>query len=248
MSKRVVIAVGLIAAALALSCATLGKVKNVGQTLIGYLEEAEALHAENGDYAAPLDKALQLWSDKRELLGVILAITGVFLISTHGDPAHLVNNLIVQLAAGTILEKRIGHIRYAVVYVLSGLVGNLASVGADWLSGSYGYSVGASGAVFGVLGALIFLITRMTVRSLRRQKHSSVWYQGGGAGSGDRAGRKYRSLLLRTGIMTAYLVYSGWSNPVINQAAHIGGLVCGFILCAVLMMTRPDVDLNELLQ
>lgn len=72
MSKRVVIAVGLIAAALALSCATLGKVKNVGQTLIGYLEEAEALHAENGDYAAPLDKALQLWSDKRELLGVIL--------------------------------------------------------------------------------------------------------------------------------------------------------------------------------
>jgi rhomboid protease GluP len=177
--------------------------------------------------------------------GFYRLLTAVFL---HADPAHLVNNMIVQLAAGTILEKRIGHIRYAVVYVLSGLAGNLVSVGADWMSGSYGYSVGASGAVFGVLGALIFLITRMTVRSLRRQKHSSVWYQGGGAGSGDRAGRKYRSLLLRTGIMTAYLVYSGWSNPVINQAAHIGGLVCGFILCAVLMMTRPDVDLNELLQ
>lgn len=177
--------------------------------------------------------------------GFYRLLTAVFL---HADPAHLVNNMIVQLAAGTILEKRIGHIRYVVVYVLSGLAGNLASVGADWLSGSYGYSVGASGAVFGVLGALIFLITRMTVRSLRRQKHSSVWYQGGGVGSGDLAGRKYRSLLLRTGIMTAYLVYSGWSNPVINQAAHIGGLLCGFILCAVLMMTGPDVDLNELLQ
>ena len=39
---------------------------------VAIVEEAEALHAENGDYAAPLDKALQLWSDKRELLGVIL--------------------------------------------------------------------------------------------------------------------------------------------------------------------------------
>ncbi len=176
--------------------------------------------------------------------GFYRVLTAIFL---HADVPHLVNNMIVQLAAGTILEKRIGHVSYAAVYIVSGVAGNLVSVGADYLSGSYGYSVGASGAVFGVLGALIFLITRMTVRSLRRQKHSSVWYQGGGAGSGDRAGRKYRSLLLRTGIMTAYLVYSGWSNPLINQAAHVGGLVCGFVICAVLMASRPDVDLDELL-
>jgi rhomboid protease GluP len=195
----------------------------------------EALYARGALYAPLILKGQDFYR----------LLSAVFL---HADAAHLVNNMIVQFAAGTILERRAGHAGYAAVYLLSGIAGNLVSVGTDYQSGSYGYSVGASGAVFGVLGALIFLITRMTVRSLRRQKHSSVWYQGGGAGSGDRAGRKYRSLLLRTGIMTAYLVYSGWSNPVINQAAHIGGLVCGFILCAVLMMTRPDVDLNELLQ
>lgn len=176
--------------------------------------------------------------------GFYRLLTAVFL---HADLMHLFNNMIVQLSAGTILEKRIGHIPYAVVYFLSGIGGNLTSVGTDYLSGSYGYSVGASGAVFGVLGALSFLIIRMAARSLRRPKHSSVWLTESAAASEIRDRKRYRSLLLRTGIMTAYLLYSGWSNPVINQAAHVGGMLCGFIVCAAIMYKRPDVDLEELL-
>ena len=72
MTGRVLIAAALIAAALALSCVSLGAVKEVGQSLIGCLEDAETLYAEKGDYAAPLEKALRLWNDKRELLGVLL--------------------------------------------------------------------------------------------------------------------------------------------------------------------------------
>lgn len=194
----------------------------------------EALYARGALYAPLILKGQDFYR----------LLSAVFL---HADAAHLVNNMIVQFAAGTILERRAGHAGYAAVYLLSGIAGNLVSVGTDYQSGSYGYSVGASGAVFGVLGALIYLIIRMGTRALREESRKSAWYA---APAGKPAGnlrRGYRGLLIRTGIMTAYLLYSGWSNPMINQAAHVGGLLCGFILCAVMMFARPDVDLEELL-
>lgn len=154
--------------------------------------------------------------------GFYRILTAVFI---HADTVHLFNNMIVQFAGGNLLEKKIGHFRYALVYLLSGAAGNLVSIAADLMTGSFGFSVGASGAVFGVLGAMIFLIVRQR----------------------DRTG-SYRSLLLRTGLMTAYLLFSGWHNPSINQAAHAGGLLAGFLLCAVLMHGRREVDLNELLR
>ena len=151
-------------------------------------------------------------------------VTAVFL---HADAGHLFNNMIVQFAGGSILEPRVGHARYAGIYLLSGIIGNVVSVAVDFLTGSYGFSLGASGAVFGVLGALIFLIFRAGIR--------------------QSVSGRYRSLLVRTGLMTVWLLYSGWSNPSINQAAHVGGLVCGFLLCAVLMHGRGSDDLEELL-
>lgn len=72
MTKRVIAAAVLIAAALTLSCVTLHSVKKVGRTLIGYLEEAEEKRAENGEFFAPLDKAERLWNDRRDMLGVLL--------------------------------------------------------------------------------------------------------------------------------------------------------------------------------
>ena len=85
--------------------------------------------------------------------GFYRLITSVFL---HADVSHLFNNMIVQFAGGGIVEKNIGHIRYGILYILCGICGNLTSAAADWLTGQYGYSVGASGAVFGVIGALVF--------------------------------------------------------------------------------------------
>ena len=72
MTKRVIAAVALIAAALAVSCVTLHAVKKTGGALIGFLEEAQTQYKEGGDYGKPLDQAEQLWNDKRDLLGVLL--------------------------------------------------------------------------------------------------------------------------------------------------------------------------------
>ena len=144
--------------------------------------------------------------------------------------------MIVLFAGGMIAEKNLGHIRYGILYILSGIGGNLVSIAADFCTGQYGYSIGASGAVFGVIGSLLYMILREAI-SMKR-----VSFQ---EGSGER--NVWKSLLIRAGLMTAYLLYSGWSNPVVNQAAHVGGLIVGFVLTIVLI-PQGQSDLSDLLQ
>ena len=185
--------------------------------------------------------------------GFYRLITSVFL---HADVSHLFNNMIVQFAGGGIVEKNIGHIRYGILYILCGIGGNLTSVVADWMTGQYGYSIGASGAVFGVIGALIFLILKEASNVLRPQQEREYRIReelyGTDAGRDRRmaetgtSAAHMKSLLVRVGLMTVYLLYSGWSNPLVNQAAHVGGMLVGFVLGAVFMMYR-DSDLSALL-
>lgn len=161
--------------------------------------------------------------------GYYRLLTSIFL---HADLSHLFNNMIVQFAGGEIVEKNLGHVRYGILYIVCGIGGNLVSVASDYFKGQYGYSVGASGAVFGVIGALLFMILR---EAMNRK----------GAAQGPSQARM-KSLVIRAGLMTVYLLYSGWSNPVINQAAHVGGMIMGFVLTTVLL-PRGDSDLSDLL-
>jgi membrane associated rhomboid family serine protease len=124
------------------------------------------------------------------------------------------------------------------------------------MTGQYGYSIGASGAVFGVIGALIFLILKEASNVLRPQQEREYRIReelyGTDAGRDRRmaetgtSAAHMKSLLVRVGLMTVYLLYSGWSNPLVNQAAHVGGMLAGFVLGAVFMMHR-DSDLSALL-
>ena len=165
--------------------------------------------------------------------GFYRLVTSIFL---HADIRHLFNNMIVLFAGGMIAEKNLGHIRYGILYFLSGAGGNLVSIASDFCTGQYGYSVGASGAVFGVIGSLLYMILREAISMKGRSFRD---------GSGER--HVWKSLLIRAGLMTAYLLYSGWSNPVVNQAAHVGGLIIGFVLTAVLI-PQGQSDLSDLLQ
>ncbi|MBM9459913.1 rhomboid family intramembrane serine protease [Nocardioides sp. zg-536] len=84
---------------------------------------------------------------------------------THVQPLHLGFNLLAIWVLGPQLEQVLGRVRYLAVYLLSGLAG---SVAVYWLSNEYGATVGASGAVFGLIGALIVvgLKVRANVQSL----------------------------------------------------------------------------------
>ena len=147
-------------------------------------------------------------------------LTSVFL---HAGLSHLGSNLLVQILMGGAVERNLGHIRYLFLYLVSGIGGNVVSVLYDRVQGVNTYSVGASGAVFGVMGTLIILILR-----------------------GRKKLRSGSSLLPRAAFAVFYAVYSGFRNPYTDNAAHLGGLLFGAALGTLLTVTLEDVDLQDL--
>jgi membrane associated rhomboid family serine protease len=81
-------------------------------------------------------------------------VSSIFL---HGGLAHLVLNLFALLMFGSILEKLVGGRRFLTIFFVTGIFANLVS------SPFYSSSLGASGAIFGVIGALIFVRPMMPI-------------------------------------------------------------------------------------
>lgn len=137
--------------------------------------------------------------------------TSMFL---HADTQHLFNNMIILFFVGEIVEKKVGHIPYALIYFLSGIAGDVFSMGIELLSGEYYSSVGASGAVFGVEGALLLLVL------LNHGKLESI-------------------TMGRLAFAVLFSLYCGFTSTNTNNAAHVGGILVGFATTALIMFLRP---------
>ncbi|MCC3376370.1 rhomboid family intramembrane serine protease [Cohnella sp. REN36] len=120
----------------------------------------------------------------------------------HGSWEHIVFNLFALFVFAPPLERIFGHARYAVFYLVSGVLGNAAAV---FLATGQWYGVGASSAIYGLYGAYLY----MTVFQRRLL---------------DASSRTTVVGILAVGLITSFLI------PHIAYWAHIGGLVAGFIL------------------
>ena len=132
--------------------------------------------------------------------------TSMFL---HFGFEHLMNNMLMLLVIGWNLERELGKIRFLLIYLLSGLCGNVLSLWWDVHTGSYAVAAGASGAVFGIIGALLYVAIR---------NHGRV---------GNVTGRG----LLFMAVMS---LYYGFTSEGVDNFAHIGGLLSGFLLAVLL--------------
>lgn len=92
-----------------------------------------------------------VWSEPWRL------ITSMFL---HADVMHLLFNMLALFMFGTYLEKKVGGLRFLAIYIVSGIIGGL---GFCFFSGSADMAIGASGAIFGIIGALVVLEPKMKV-------------------------------------------------------------------------------------
>ena len=131
--------------------------------------------------------------------------TSMFL---HVGFVHLLFNAYVLWALGRLVEQMYGASRYFAVYMAAGLAGAVASA----VSGA-GVSVGASGAVLGLMGALIAEL------GLYRKVYPERW-------------RKHMFRLLVFVAVTQVAI--GFFYAQIDQAAHVGGLVAGALAAALL--------------
>ena len=127
----------------------------------------------------------------------------------HGGLIHVAANMYGLWGFGRITERIYGRGRYLVLYLVTGLASSLASVA--WHSEPT-VSVGASGAIFGVVGALVWPFYRK-----RLQLPHAVM----------------SAMLRNIGTVIVINLIIGASIPVIDNAAHVGGLIAGLLLGAV---------------
>lgn len=130
-------------------------------------------------------------------------LTSMFM---HFSLQHLMGNMIYLGIAGYNLETNIGHIKYAVIYLLSGIAAGLISCAFYYSTGNYAVSAGASGAIYGLIGAVVVL----TFKNRGRMSKAMMW--------------------VRVGIVLLFLFYSNFTNSQVDAVAHIAGFVFGIIL------------------
>ncbi len=137
-------------------------------------------------------------------------VTHLFL---HGDIMHLGNNMLILFCLGNALEHYLGKFSYAGIYFFSGI---LAGLGSVVYNTDNTVSVGASGAVFGVVGAMAWLVVR-------------------------NKGRLPGFTGPRMLIFVLMSVYAGFADQGVDNAAHIAGLIAGFLL-AILIYRKPEAE------
>jgi membrane associated rhomboid family serine protease len=161
------------------------------------------------EYAAGRDLApfipLPFWST---------LLTSMFL---HGGWAHLGGNMLYLWIFGDNLEKAMGHWRFTAFYLLCGLAAGLAHIASN--SGSGVPTVGASGAISGILGGYLMLFPKNRVRVLTR----------GGVTAVPAAYMLGFWILIQLVSGLGAITQSPETGGV-AYLAHIGGFVAGLVL------------------
>lgn len=126
----------------------------------------------------------------------------------HFGAEHLLFNMLLLLFAGDMLQTRVGAVRYLLIYLGGGFAGNLLSLAANLIQHRDVLSAGASGAIFAVIGGLVWLIVR---------------------NRGKVEGLDVRGVLL----MAVLSLAQGFMETGVDHFAHLGGFLGGFALAAI---------------
>lgn len=141
-------------------------------------------------------------------------LSAIFL---HASLMHVTMNMLGLYTAGVTVERIYGARAYLLIYLASGLLGSALSL---HFAAQHVVSVGASGAVFGVTGAML-----VAVGKNREQIPETL----------------SKRLIVQLAVFIAYALLQGFSRQGIDNAAHIGGLIGGSAL-AWLLPARLDMS------
>lgn len=131
----------------------------------------------------------------------------------HASGNHLVGNMVMLLALGDNVERAVGWVKYLLIYIGGGLMGSFVSYLYAAAFNPLIPSVGASGAIFAIIGALLWLVA-------------------------SNGGKLEEFTTNKIVLLILYSLYSGFTSKNVDNAAHIGGLFGGFIIAALLSMLK----------
>lgn len=134
-------------------------------------------------------------------------LTSMFM---HGDIIHLFVNMYSLSIIGPQIESFAGKVKYLFIYVFSGITASLLSIVI-----TNSYSVGASGAIFGLLGSLTYFAYNYRI---------------------------YFATFLKTQILPVIGInlFIGFTHPAIDNAAHVGGLIGGIMLSMISKVSMKE--------
>ncbi len=138
-------------------------------------------------------------------------LTAVFM---HFGMEHLANNMLLLFVLGDNLERALGKVKYAVFYLVCGLGANVISMVTDIRQNSYVVSAGASGAIFGVVGGLMYAVI---------------------ANRGRLEDLSARQMV----ILAVLSLYHGFTSRGVNNVAHVAGLVLGVVM-GIILYRKPE--------
>jgi len=141
----------------------------------------------------------------------------------HFGILHIALNMYALFFIGVYLEPLLGRTKFLTAYLAAGL---LSSVASTWWHGNDIVGAGASGAIFGMYGVFLALLTTNIVDKHARQ-----------------------SLLTSVGIFVAYNLYYGFTHKEIDNSAHIGGLLSGLVIGYILYLSfrEPSEKKNKII-
>ncbi|MDO4615186.1 MAG: rhomboid family intramembrane serine protease [Lachnospiraceae bacterium] len=132
-------------------------------------------------------------------------LTAMFL---HSGMRHLTNNMLLLGVIGTPLERQTGKLRFLLIYFGGGIFGGLMQYRMQLAESRNAVSIGASGAVCAAAGAMVWVVIA-------------------------HRGRVEQISLQKMLVMIAFMIYFGFTTEHVANAAHIGGLISGFLICMV---------------
>lgn len=136
----------------------------------------------------------------------------------HFGIEHLASNMLVLYFLGDNVERALGKVKYFILYILSGLGGSCLSLLFALITGNNVVAAGASGAIFGVIGALFYIVIR-------------------------NRGKLEDMTTGRVALLIGYSIFSGLTSEGIDNSAHIGGLIAGFLIAILLYRKKKQEDI-----
>lgn len=127
----------------------------------------------------------------------------------HSGIEHLGNNMLLLFVLGSNIEKLLGTLKFTVLYLASGILAGIASISYNMYWNKNVVSVGASGAIFGVVGAMVYFVI---------------------AGKGRVRNISNRQMIL----FVAFSLYGGFTSSRVDNTAHVAGLIAGIVLALLL--------------
>lgn len=144
--------------------------------------------------------------------------TSIFM---HFGIRHIANNMLVLFVLGDNMERALGSIKYLIFYLLCGVGANIVSMYLGLNDPVQAVGAGASGAIFGVIGGLLYavLVNKGRLEDLNTRQLVAV---------------------------IVFSLYFGFTSTGVDNVAHVSGLVIGIVLAAVMYRKPKKSPIQEL--